>query len=449
LKYKNLFRRAAVLFIMATLLLTSGVLQHAAAQSSLSGVDRDRAQGMLDIVQETIKKNYYDQNFHGLDIDARFKLAHERLKTASSLGQAYGIIAQAVLDLNDSHTLFYPPERAASIEYGWQMQIFGDKAYISAVKPGSDAEAQGIKPGDMVISLDGFKPSRENVWRMQYGYYTIRPQAAVRLVLQNPKGEERQLEVKAKVTQLKRRLNFSFEDGLDDYFNYLREREDEARLRRHRYYENMSDVFIWQMPQFDLNDSEVDEMMGKARKRKAMILDLRGNGGGYIDTLKRLVGNFFEKDIKIGDSKGRKETKPMIAKSRGADNIFKGKLIVLIDSRSASCSELFARTVQLEKRGMVLGDKSHGAVMMARGESFKMGVETAIYYTVLVTHADIVMTDGKSLERVGVTPDETMLPTPDDMAAKRDPVLAHAAELAGLTLDPEKAGALFPLEWKK
>jgi Periplasmic protease len=126
--------------------------------------------------------------------------SHEKLKAANSLGQAYGIIAQSVLDLNDSHTLFFPPERAATIEYGWQMQIFGDKAFISAVKPGSDAEAQGIKPGDMVISIDGFKPSRENAWRMKYGYYTIRPQAAVRLLLQNPKGEERQLDVKATVT---------------------------------------------------------------------------------------------------------------------------------------------------------------------------------------------------------------------------------------------------------
>jgi Peptidase family S41. len=82
-------------------------------------------------------------------------------------------------------------------------------------------------------------------------------------------------------------LNFSFEDGLDDYFDWIREREDEARLRRHRYYENMSDVFIWHMPQFDLSESEIDDMMGKAKKRKAMILDLRGNEGGDENTLNR------------------------------------------------------------------------------------------------------------------------------------------------------------------
>ncbi|HKO60647.1 MAG TPA: hypothetical protein VJV03_05765 [Pyrinomonadaceae bacterium] len=58
------------------------------------------------------------------------------------------------------------------------------------------------------------------------------------------------------------------------------------------------------------------------------------------------------------------------------------------------------------------------------------------------------MTDGKSLERVGVVPDELMIPSGADLAAQRDPVLSHAANLAGINLDPAKAGALFPKEWK-
>jgi len=124
-------------------------------------------------------------------------------------------------------------------------------------------------------------------------------------------------------------------------------------------------------------------------------------------------------------------------------------LIVLVDSESASAAELFARTMQLEKRGKVIGDRSGGLVMEGRLYDHHAGADTRVYYAVMVTDADVIMTDGNSLERRGVTPDEVLLPSASDLASGRDPVMAHAAELLGVKMSAEDAGKLFPYEWPK
>ena len=153
----------------------------------------------------------------------------------------------------------------------------------------------------------------------------------------------------------------------------------------------------------------------------------------------------FDKEVKIADRAGRKGTKPEIAKA--SHNPFTGKLVVLVDSKSASAAELFARIVQLEKRGVVMGDQSAGAVMEARHYSEKLGTDTVIFFGASITDWDLIMADGKSLEHEGVTPDELVLPGPDALADGRDPVLSHAAEFLGVKVTAEEAGKAFPYEW--
>jgi len=70
---------------------------------------------MLRNVKDSIKKNYYDPEFHGVNIDETFKAAEEKINEATSNGQVFGIIAKAVRSLNDSHTSFRPPPRAMRI----------------------------------------------------------------------------------------------------------------------------------------------------------------------------------------------------------------------------------------------------------------------------------------------------------------------------------------------
>jgi C-terminal processing protease CtpA/Prc len=412
-----------------------------ARAQGLGPYDRSGAKEMLDSAKDDIKKNYYDAGFHGIDLDAQFKAAEEKLKQATTRDQLMIAVGQTLLDFNDSHTFFLPPARAAKIDYGWTMQMVGDTAYMKAVKPSSDAEAKGLKPGDAILSVDGHKPSRENMWKMYYRYYGLMPARSIHLTLQSPsESQPREVEVMAKIEQGQAVTQLQ-----ELFVRYLREEWD---LYHDRFYESGNDLMIWQMPTFGISESHVDGIMGRARKFKTLIVDLRGNEGGYQDSLLRLAGYFFDHDVQVAVPKSRKEIKPLIAKTRGGDS-FTGQVIVLVDSDSASASELLARVIQLEKRGTIIGDKTAGAVMTAKHYEHQTGVGRILYFGTSVTIADLVMSDGKSLEKVGVTPDELLLITGSDLAAKRDPVLSRAAALGGVKLDPEKAGTLFPVEWRR
>ena len=433
----------SVIALLLSLVALTQVTPVRAQSSSPEELKRNRNRGlvMLQLMKDYIKEYYYDPQFHGVDIDARFKAAEEKMKEANSLGQTLGIVAQVLTDFNDSHTFFVPPPHPVDVDYGWKMQMIGDTCFVVSVKPDSDAAAQGLHPGDEVLSLDGFKPNRKILWKMDYNYDVLRPQPGKRVIVRTPEGQERELAIKAKVDKKPKEVN------LTEWYNDLYDdREDSKKLPR--YYEQGEELFIWKLREFGLSDSKVDDTMKQAAKHKGLILDLRGNGGGYEETLKKLVGYFFDHEVVIGQAKRRKETKPLKAKSKG-DKVFNGKLVVLVDSRSGSAAELFARVIQLEKRGTVLGDVSAGAVMRAifhPGLIGDMSNGNMIPYGASITDADILMSDGQSLEHVGVTPDELLLPTASDLAAKRDPVLARAASLLGAEISPEKAGTLFPPE---
>lgn len=428
-----------------TLLLIAGPQFTFHGQKPVSSVDQDRGRVMLRTIKDDLKSNYYDPAYHGMDLEARFKIADAKIKEATSLGQIFGIIAQTLVELKDSHTFFLPPGRTFTVDYGWQMQMIGEKCFVVAVKPGSDAEAKGLRVGDEIYSIDGVGPIRENLWIIHYTYRILRPKPGVRLIVIRQDGKTYQLDVLAKMKQLKLVMDLT---TMADVASLIRESQNEDRLHRHRYLEMDGDVFIWKMPQFDMPRDQVDGFVNKFRRSKGLVLDLRGNQGGYEETMLRLLGNVFDHDVNIGNLKTRKEEKPLIAKTRGKE-IFTGKLVVLIDSESGSAAELFARVVQLEKSGTVIGDRSAGAVMRSRQYSHQLGLEVIVPYGVSITNADIVMTDGKSLEHVGVAPDELKLPTAADLAAKRDGVLAYALSLLGTKITPEAAGLMFPLEWNK
>jgi carboxyl-terminal processing protease len=410
---------------------------------ALDSTERARARQMLNEIKSAIRSTYYDQAFRGLDLNQHFKAAETKIDAAVSLGHAYAVIAQALIDFGDSHTFFLPPQRAATFEYGWEMQMIGDTCYVVAVKPGSDAEKKGLKPGDQLLRIEAFTPTRTDLWKARYLYYVLSPRGTMNLVAQSPGGEPRTLSIAAKVTPGQQVI----EVNIDNFLETGTFGRDPSLAVISRY-TRAEGIALWKLPGFDFQAEEVDRLIDAVVKdASSVVVDLRGNGGGSVKTLEHMTGRFFERDVKIADLKGHRSTKASIAKKRRAP--FSGKVVVLIDADSGSAAELFARVIQLERRGVVIGDRSSGSVMQSRRfMSTVEGLDGFIPFGASITEADVIMTDGKSLEHVGVAPDELIRPTPADLAAGRDPVLARAVEMLGGTLDPASAGKIFPIEWK-
>lgn len=425
--------------------LAAGGLVHA-QQPLLDRAERDRAKQMLGDIESAIKDNYYDKAYRGIDLKAHFGDARQKLETAVSVGHAYAIIAQALMDFDDSHTFFIPPMRAATYDYGWQMQIVGNDCFVVAVKPGSDAAAKGLKPGDRILKFDAFMPTRRDLWKARYLYQTLSPRNTLNVVVQSPGGSPRPLALDAKVTPRKKVIEIGIENILEG--SQFIDEEEEAMDRGHRV-ARLGEIAIWKLSSFNFESQEVEKLVNEIVKgATSLVIDVRGNGGGSVKTLEEITRRLFDREVKIADLKGRRSMKPSIAKKRSAG--FSGKTVVLIDAESASAAEVLARVIQLEQRGTVIGDRSSGSVMQSRQRM--AGVDTVdgfIPYAVSITDADLIMTDGKSLEHVGVTPDELLIPTPADLAAGRDPVLARAVTLLGATLDPVQAGRMFPVVWKE
>jgi carboxyl-terminal processing protease len=413
-------------------------------QPKISKFDRDEVLQMLDNISSDVKKHYYDPKLHGMDWDENVRSAKQRIENAASLNRGLSEVAAALDALNDSHVFFLPPPRPYKHDYGWRVRMVGQQCMVLGVRPGSDAEKKGVKPGDEVLTINGFAPARNNLWKMNFVYNVLRPQMELRLSLRSPAGEKKEVNITAAVRQLPKTRNLTG-GGIWDYIRELEDAEHEGRMR---WVEAEGGVMILKFPSFSFTQSQVDDVMKKARKNQALIMDLRGNGGGSVETLKEFLSNFFDHEMKIADRVMRDDTKSVQTKSPGKD-AFAGKIFVLVDSMSASASEVLARVVQVEKRGMVVGDQSAGAVMEARRYSYKIGFESQLLYGASITDANLIMTDGKSLERVGVTPDELLLPSAADLAAGRDPVLARTVQLAGGKISPEAAGKLFTYEWPK
>jgi len=423
------FARSLPLLVVAAVS-TAAAQQPAAPARAISKFDRGMGLTMLAQVRADLKDNYYDKTFRGMNVDAVFGEAEQRLKNAGSINEVVALIADVLMRLNDSHTTFLPPDRRARVVYGWQASMIGDEPYVTAVLADSDAQKKGLAPGDRILAWNRFEVTRRNLWQIYYLYNFVRPQVLQRIIVRKPDGAEKAIDVESTLQERPQHMDLA-----DLLMAVL-----DAGMPVLDRWTTVGDTFVWRSQSF-LDPKQMQDVIKKARSSKSMVLDLRCNSGGNVEAMRELVSRLFDRDVRIATETTRRGDKVMEAKGR--KDAFTGPLVVLVDSGSASAAEMTARVVQLEKRGSVLGDRTAGAVMTARMFPHVLGIDSIAFYATTITVGDVRMSDGGTLEHAGVTPDEIVLPSGADLAASRDPVLARAITSLGGTMTPEQAGRLF------
>ena len=152
-----------------------------------------------------------------------------------------------------------------------------------------------------------------------------------------------------------------------------------------------------------------------------LVLDLRGNSGGRIDVGTRLLGDFLPNGTSIYQEVDRVGRNSM--HSTHGNTQFDMPLVVLVDGGTASMGEIFASAVQAHGAATVLGSNTSGSV--AAAQVFGLPDGSGLQVTVF----EILSSDGKPLNKVGVVPDEVIPTDPGAVAAGADPVLNRAVAI--------------------
>jgi C-terminal processing protease CtpA/Prc len=192
-------------------------------------------------------------------------------------------------------------------------------------------------------------------------------------------------------------------------------------------YEDGKIVFLT-FPSFMVSAGEAGSDLKKAMAARALILDLRDNGGGREETTKEMVGHFLSQPTRLCLAIYRDRKEEVIAKPRSPN--LTSPLFILVDSHSASASEILARVLQLNGRATVVGDLTAGKVNRAQMFGGSGGSIVSIPFGVSITISRALMPDGSELEDHGVRPDDMCVPTEEDLRLAKDPCLERALSLA-------------------
>ena len=338
-------------------------------------------------------------------LDANYVNTHASSTLPTAKERVLGAIQGLAASYGDPYTVFFPPKEAkifaesiAGSFGGVGIEIDIKKGVLTVVAPlkGTPAEAAGVLAGDQIAAIDG---------KSTDGMATEEAVSAIR----GPIGSTVDLTLvragKVIATKIVRATIQvpETEDGLDTESGVY-------HIALYQFTSNSADLFNQALRRF------------KASGAKALVVDLRGNPGGYLDAAVDIAGHFLPKGATIvtedfgGKSPNNDHT------SAGVDGIPAGtKVVVLIDQGSASASEIFAGALQDNDAATIIGTRSFGkgsvqTLLDLDGGSLKVTVAR------WVTPADHWIMEN------GIQPDIVASSTPSAKRGGDDPQMVRAVQ---------------------
>lgn len=329
-------------------------------------------------------------------------------QVATSEEKLYGAIQGLAASLEDPYTVFFPPVEAELFESdirgnfeGVGMEVLAQEGAITVIAPLKDSPAMraGMLAGDRIIKINDKETS------------SLTTEDAVQLI-RGPKGTAVKLTV--------------FRNGVTEPFEVEIAR-DTINIPVINTYQAANKTFVIELYSFsatspNLFRQALREFITSGSDK--LILDLRGNPGGYLEAAIDMASWFLpsSKVIVREDFGGKKPEKTY--RSRGYD-IFNDELkfVILIDRGSASASEILAGALAEHGRAVLVGETTFG-----KGSVQEL-VDITPNTSLKVTVARWLTPLGNSISEKGVEPQHKVVRTAQDRESGRDPQIQKALEI--------------------
>ena len=272
-----------------------------------------------------------------------------------------------ILSKLDPHSIYFSAQEieAANAELegsfsgiGVSFQIMEDTVNVVEVIPGGPAEKVGVLTGDKIVTVDGKSFVGEKI-----------DNNTVMKSLRGNKGTKVKLGIKrASSNEI---CNFTVTRGdipvksVDA--SYIIEKNT-GYVKVNTFGRNTYQEF----------STALEDLRSEGATR--YIVDLRGNGGGYMEMAIQMVNEFLPANQLIVSTKGRYKREDSQVYSDGNGRFQDVELVVLIDEFSASASEIFAGAIQDNDRGLVVGNRSFGKGLVQ--QQFSLFDNSAIRLTI-------------------------------------------------------------------